>query len=212
MASMIAVLAFTAGFSQDFGDKGGFGPGNGHPFMQRARENGFGGMQARGGFRPGAAMGRLAPIIGYLGLESNFELLGISIERVRLDAREKNVDLKAKMKVLMEKFGPLCEKAATDKTAASDLVQVMKDINALRVQEQEIRKDTMSRIQALQEKNEKDINAAADAFLQKIGSDSAELDKFLHFLAKQHRPEFQGHREWNGDHKDWQKDASKDNH
>ncbi len=172
LLSIAALLvASSAGFSQmsDMGlDGGHFGPGmmDGRSFHHEMMSPG------------------LHAIIRELHLETTLETFHVNVEKIRIDAAEKKIPLKEKARISMSNLKNLVKKYAKDKTVSKDIVQALKDLNGARIAIRQIDKDTFTKIRALKDGLDSDIDKAVDSYIQKLSAGGAELDDLAKDLAR----------------------------
>ena len=142
---------------------------------------------------PGVHRGIMGPNMGGLffvpGAAIIIENYRIKIMKIFTEAREEKIKLRVKFIDLRKDLDALIEKYQTDKSVSKDIVADLRNIRDLHDQVQAINKDAMKKIQNLNESREKEIKAAVDAWLLKVGNDTNELVKFIDAYKSRHRTE-----------------------
>ncbi len=159
LAALFAVS--TAGFTQMFdGEHPGMGPMDGQfsRFHQRVLSP------------------EMRAMISKLDLETNLETFYVNVQKVRLEAAEKQIPIKEKARETMKNLKDLFKKYESDKTVSKDIIQALKELNGTRIAIRQINKDTITKIRALKDGLDSDIDKAVDAYIQKLSAGGANLD------------------------------------
>jgi uncharacterized protein YdiU (UPF0061 family) len=127
-------------------------------------------------------------IMHALHLEATVETFRVNVERVMLDAAEKKIALNEKRRETMESLKSLFKKYQSDKTVSKDIVQALKDLNGVRKEIRQINTESMTKIKALRDGLNGDIDKAIDAYLQKLSSNPDELEKLSKFIERAKMP------------------------
>ena len=82
----------------------------------------------------------------------------------------------------MESLKSLFKKYDSDKTVSKDIILSLKDLNGTRIAVRQIDRDVLTKIRALRDGLDSDIDKAADAYIQKLSAGGADLDSLAkHF-------------------------------
>jgi len=151
--------------------------GIGNEFMFEGKEK-FGMGKEIGGF---GKMG-IRFYLDYLNLQPIFEKYRVKIEKIFLDSKESKIELENKARELGRKLIELSSKYKDDKQVAKEIQEVVKNLNEIGDKIQNINKEAMDKIRLLNEEREKEIKKIINDWINKLSTDSKEMDKFTDFI------------------------------
>ncbi len=106
----------------------------------------------------------------------------IKIQKIYLDAGQSKISLDTKRIDLYIRLNEFAEKYKSDKTLTNDVINTIKDLNAIQNQIHGIDQDAMKKIETLIISREKEIEAANDAWIKKLAKDDKELENYLEYI------------------------------